>query len=250
MNPRRHLQVLPDTPSDLHAPPAAHHRLFTAHQPAFPLTALRFEPLSIHVSRLISEAPCQMLTETQMSAWFLSSNHFVPVIEEHRGGGSAGQERLTPPPLSIRDGQTDPASKDHGKGICLPSCVMIKMVMSRPPDLHGEGGLPQRSPCGFTRGWEGRWGRGALPSLGSWSSGRTDVSLAWCLPPTVPSEHQWWVHGPFQLLGDPVHVWVRWTAQSRELLPFLSKPYVVKVCEYIFLKATIIECLKYPSHGA
>lgn len=85
MNSRRHLRVLPDTPGDLRAWPAIYHLLFTARQQAFSLTALGFEPLSIHVSRLISKAPCQMLTETQMSAWFLSSSRFVPVIEEHRG---------------------------------------------------------------------------------------------------------------------------------------------------------------------
>lgn len=55
----------------------------------------------MHVSRLIREAPCQMLTETQMSAWFLSSSHFVPVIAEHRGSREVGRGQLTPPPLSI-----------------------------------------------------------------------------------------------------------------------------------------------------
>lgn len=73
----------PDPPGDLRAPPAA-HRLLSA-SAAFSLTALGSEPLSAHVSRFISEAPCQMPTETQMSARFLSSSRFVPVIEEHGG---------------------------------------------------------------------------------------------------------------------------------------------------------------------
>lgn len=38
-----------------------------------------------------------MLTETQMSAWSLSSSHFVPVIAEHRGSGEVGRGQLTSP---------------------------------------------------------------------------------------------------------------------------------------------------------
>lgn len=55
----------------------------------------------MRVSRLIREAPCQTLTETQMSAWFFSSSHFVPVIAEHGGSSEVGRGQLTPPPLSM-----------------------------------------------------------------------------------------------------------------------------------------------------